>query len=72
MKNQKGEVTIAVMLVMMIVMGSTMYFMRGGHGDHKETTSCNCDKQGHTEAGQQHMHDGDAKDAHQPDKNQMK
>lgn len=38
MKNQKGEITIAVMIIMMTVMMGGMYLMHGtsNHANHQE------------------------------------
>ncbi len=57
MRNQRGEVVVAVMVVMMVVMmifGGT-HLMHGGHqfeGDHQQTAQ----KHNHDEDVREHMH----------------
>ncbi len=58
MHNQRGEVVVGVMCVLMVVMmifGGT-HTMHGGHrseGDHRQTAQ----KHNHDEDGAQHRHD---------------
>ncbi len=58
MKNQRGEVVTGVMVVMMVgMMLSGMFFMHGGHGDRNDHENVQ-HKQEHTEKGHQYMHEG--------------
>ena len=58
MKNQKGEVVTALMVVMMAgMMIFGMLFMHGGHKDHGNSHDHGKNEQKHEHAGMGPMHD---------------
>ncbi len=70
MRNQKGEVVTAVMVLMMVGM---MVFggMALRHGDRSHKEQGTTVSQSHSE-GQQHMHDGHGEKVSQQDKEEVK
>jgi len=56
MNNQRGEVVIGVMVVVMLgMMLFGHFFMHGDHGDRHDNENVD-HKQEHTEQGHQHAH----------------
>jgi hypothetical protein len=59
MKNQRGEVVTGVLVAMMVgMMIFGMFFMHGGHRDHRDGNG-NAQKQ-HSDSDHRHMHDSAA------------
>jgi hypothetical protein len=61
MKNERGEVVTGIMVLMMAgMMIFGLFFMHGGHGDHRAGDG-NQQVQ-HSDSDHRHMHDGSAAD----------
>ena len=57
MKNERGEIVTGVMIVIMAgMMIFGMFFMHGGHGDHRDGSGH--EQKQHSDKEHHHMHDG--------------